>query len=137
MDYSQTYQVNWHCLALPSNNLCCLFGVVEWTFIHSEWYMQVTFVVTAVSFNVQCGVFTVIRNRVPHGFLLNFIMSYYLRHQSKTCVCHCPNMFGVRLQVAIWWIDSNNLPNSKKTKPNVFYPSIDITFHFWKQTFRP
>lgn len=112
--------VNRHCLALPSNNLCCLFGVVEWTFLQSERHMQVTFVVTAVSSNVQRGVFTVIRNRVTHGFLLNFINSYYLGHQNKTCVCHCPNMFGVRLQVIICWIDSNNLPNSKKTKPNVF-----------------
>lgn len=26
-------------------------------------------------------------------------MSCYLGHPNRTCVCHCPNMFGVRLQV--------------------------------------
>ena len=123
-------------LALPSNNLCSLVGVVEWAFILSERHTQVTFVVTAASFNVQRVVCTVIRNRATHGFLLNFIMSYYLGHQNKTRVCHCPNMFGVRLQVTICWIDSNNLPNSRKPT-QMDYSSTDITFPFWKQTFRP
>ena len=123
-------------LALPSNNLCSLVGVVEWAFILSERHTQVTFVVTAASFNVQRVVCTVIRNRATHGFLLNFIMSYYLGHQNKTRVCHCPNMFGVRLQVTICWIDSNNLPNSRKPT-QIDYSSTDITFPFWKQTFRP
>ena len=43
--------------------LCCPVRVVEWTFMNSERHMQVTFVVTAVSLNVQRGVSTVIRNR--------------------------------------------------------------------------
>lgn len=116
-------------LALPSNNLCCLVSVVEWTFIQSEQHIQATFVVTAVGFNVQRGVCTVIRTRVTHGFLMNFIMSYYLlvtkiRHVSviaQTCLVYD---YKSKRQVSSAGLTDysrrvTNLPNSNKTKPNV------------------
>ena len=86
---------------------------------------------------IQCDVFTVIRNRATHGFLLNFITSYYLlvtkiRHVSviaQTCLVYDYKSQSAGLTVTVFPI---------QRKPNqMYYSSIDITYHFWKQTFRP
>lgn len=50
-------------LALPSNNLCCPVRVDDWTVVNTNDFKQVAFLVAALSYNIQRGVSTVIRNR--------------------------------------------------------------------------